>query len=98
MKKKQRERENGKNKVFVRNLLEWMDGEDLRYYFGIYGTITSAIVIQDATGNSKCFGFVNFENAEAAENCIENHKIDGREWYVEKALAKSELIVLMTPS
>ena len=79
--------------VFVKNLSESLTNEDLRNYFGEYGTITSVLVMRDAEGKSKCFGFVNFENAEDAANCVHNlngRKIDGKEWYVDKARNKSE--------
>lgn len=97
MRKEQRERENGNTKfidVFVKNLSESMNDEDLRYYFSVYGPITSAKVINDAAGNSKCFGFVNFQNRDDAASCVENlngKTIDGKEWYVGRALKKSEL-------
>ncbi|MFS8026365.1 putative RNA recognition motif domain, nucleotide-binding alpha-beta plait domain superfamily [Helianthus anomalus] len=41
------------------------------YIFGEYGTITSAVVMRDADGKLKCFGFVNFENADGASNAFE---------------------------
>uniref|UniRef100_A0A6N2KSU2 RRM domain-containing protein n=1 Tax=Salix viminalis TaxID=40686 RepID=A0A6N2KSU2_SALVM len=42
--------------------------------------ITSAVVMRDADGKSKFFGFVNFENAEDAVEAIETlnyKKLDG---------------------
>lgn len=86
------ENDNFRN-VFVKNLSESLTDEDLRNYFGVYGTITSVIVMRDAEGKSKGFGFVNFENAEDAANCVQNlngKKIGGKECYVEKARNKSE--------
>ncbi|CAH1446899.1 unnamed protein product [Lactuca virosa] len=47
----------------------------------------------DAEGNSKCFGFVNFENAEDAGKAVEGlngQKFDNKEWYVGKAQKKYE--------
>lgn len=96
MRKQEREQANGKakfNNVFVKNLSESVNEEDLRIYFGEYGKITSVVVMRDAEGKSKCFGFVNFENADDAANCVESlngKKIDGKEWYVGKAQKKSE--------
>eukprot|EP01018_Ginkgo_biloba_P024654 Gb_07130 [translate_table: standard] len=46
--------------------------EDLENKFGEYGTITNAIVMRDAEGKSKCFGFVNFENPEDATRVVES--------------------------
>ena len=80
LKNKELEQEN-ENNVFVKNFSETMNDENLRYHFSVYGTITSAKVIGDAAGNSKCFGFVNFENEDDATNCFRNlngKKIDGK--------------------
>ncbi|KAJ0792326.1 putative RNA recognition motif domain, nucleotide-binding alpha-beta plait domain superfamily [Helianthus annuus] len=59
------------NNVYVKNLSESTTNEDLKKIFGEYGTITSAVVMRDADGKSKCFGFVNFENPDDAANAVE---------------------------
>ncbi|KAL8223837.1 hypothetical protein R6Q57_019312 [Mikania cordata] len=79
--------------VFVKNLSESTTDEDLNKAFSEYGTITSAVVMRDADGNSKCFGFVNFENADDAARAVEGlngQKFDEKEWYVGKAQKKNE--------
>ncbi|KAF3446628.1 hypothetical protein FNV43_RR11808 [Rhamnella rubrinervis] len=81
------------NNVYVKNLSESTTDEDLKKIFGEYGTITSAVVMRDGDGKSKCFGFVNFENADDAANAVEllNGKtFDEKEWYVGKAQKKYE--------
>ncbi|PSR99791.1 Polyadenylate-binding protein like [Actinidia chinensis var. chinensis] len=81
------------NNVYVKNLSESTTEEDLKKIFGEYGTITSAVVMRDSDGKSKCFGFVNFENAAAAAKAVEalNGKIvDDKDWYVGKAQKKYE--------
>ncbi|KAI3522170.1 hypothetical protein L1887_11652 [Cichorium endivia] len=81
------------NNVYVKNLPESTTDEDLKKTFGEYGTITSAVVMRDGDGKSKCFGFVNFENADDAANAVEGlngKKFDEKEWYVGKAQKKSE--------
>ncbi|XP_010263472.1 PREDICTED: polyadenylate-binding protein 2-like [Nelumbo nucifera] len=81
------------NNVFVKNLSEATTDEDLKKIFGEYGTITSAVVMRDGDGKSKCFGFVNFENSDDAANAVEalnGKKFDEKEWYVGKAQKKSE--------
>lgn len=81
------------NNVYVKNLSDSTTDEDLRNTFGVYGTITSAVVMRDGDGKSKCFGFVNFENADAAAIAVEalnGKKFDEKEWYVGKAQRKSE--------
>ncbi|CAK9140800.1 unnamed protein product [Ilex paraguariensis] len=79
--------------VYVKNLSELTTEEDLSKIFSEFGKITSVAVMRDGNGISKCFGFVNFENAEDAIRSVEalNGKIiDNKEWYVGKAQKKSE--------
>ncbi|KAF3947697.1 hypothetical protein ACB098_01G024600 [Castanea mollissima] len=81
------------NNVFVKNLSEVTTDEDLKNIFGEFGAITSAVVMRDADGRSKCFGFVNFESADDAAKAVEalnGKKHDDKEWYVGKAQKKSE--------
>lgn len=81
------------NNVFVKNLSEVTTDEDLKNIFGEFGAITSAVVMRDADGRSKCFGFVNFESADDAAKAVEalnGRKHDDKEWYVGKAQKKSE--------
>lgn len=81
------------NNVYVKNLSEVTTDEDLKKTFGEYGAITSAVVMRDADGKSKCFGFVNFENADDAAEAVDalnGKKFDDKEWYVGKAQKKSE--------
>ncbi|CAH1420342.1 polyadenylate-binding protein 2 [Lactuca sativa] len=79
--------------VYVKNLSESTTDDDLNKTFSEFGTVTSAVVMRDAEGNSKCFGFVNFENAEDAGKAVEGlngQKFDNKEWYVGKAQKKYE--------
>ncbi|XP_075673734.1 polyadenylate-binding protein 2-like [Castanea sativa] len=81
------------NNVFVKNLSEVTTEEDLNRIFGEFGTLTSFVVMRDADGKSKCFGFINFENADDAARAVESlngRKVDDKEWYVGKAQKKSE--------
>ncbi|KAL0392081.1 UNVERIFIED_CONTAM: Polyadenylate-binding protein 8 [Sesamum radiatum] len=81
------------NNVYVKNLAESTTDDDLKKIFGEYGAITSSVVMRDADGKSKCFGFVNFENADDAAKAVEalnGKKVDDKEWYVGKAQKKSE--------
>jgi len=81
------------NNVFVKNLAESTTDDELKVIFGEFGTITSAVVMRDGDGKSKCFGFVNFENADDAARAVEalnGKKLDDKEWYVGKAQKKSE--------
>jgi polyadenylate-binding protein len=82
--------------VFVMNLSESTTEEDLRKICGEFGTITSVVVMRDEYGKPKCFGFINFENAEDAaksaksDEALSGQKFDGKEWYVGKAQKKTE--------
>jgi len=81
------------NNVFVKNLADSTSDDELKTIFGEFGTITSAVVMRDGDGKSKCFGFVNFENADDAARAVEalnGKKFEDKEWYVGKAQKKSE--------
>ncbi|KAK9286664.1 hypothetical protein L1049_015064 [Liquidambar formosana] len=81
------------NNVFVKNISESTTEEDLKRTFGEFGAITSVVVMRDGDGKSRCFGFVNFENADDAARSVEalnGQKFDDKEWYVGKAQKKSE--------
>ncbi|KAH7429964.1 hypothetical protein KP509_09G075600 [Ceratopteris richardii] len=81
------------NNVFVKNLSEITTDEDLRKIFGVHGTISSAVIMRDADGKSKCFGFVNFDRPEDAAKAVEalnGTTFNDKEWYVGRAQRKSE--------
>ncbi|CAH8337121.1 unnamed protein product [Eruca vesicaria subsp. sativa] len=96
LKKEERESAADKMKftnVYVKNLAETTTDDELKTTFGQYGGISSAVVMRDGDGRSRCFGFVNFENAEDAARAVEalnGKKFDDKEWYVGKAQKKSE--------
>ncbi|XVF29887.1 hypothetical protein REPUB_Repub16aG0009200 [Reevesia pubescens] len=79
--------------VFVKNLSETTSDEDLKKVFGTYGTITSAVVMKDQNGKSRCFAFVNFQSTDAAAAAVENlngGKYDEKVWFVGRAQRKAE--------
>ncbi|KAJ9675384.1 hypothetical protein PVL29_024356 [Vitis rotundifolia] len=80
--------------VYVKNLSETTTDDDLKKIFGKYGSITSAVVMRDASGMSKCFGFVNFQSSDSAAAAVEHLNgatfNDDKVWYVGKAQRKSE--------
>ncbi|KAL2613618.1 hypothetical protein R1flu_025310 [Riccia fluitans] len=81
------------NNVYVKNIAESTTDDDLKKIFGVYGSISSAVVMRDGEGKSKCFGFVNFEHADDAAKAVEGlngKKIEEKEWYVGRAQKKSE--------
>ncbi|KAH8956751.1 hypothetical protein BDL97_07G058800 [Sphagnum fallax] len=81
------------NNVYVKNLAESTGEDELRKAFEAYGPISSVVVMRDAEGRSKCFGFVNFEHAEDASKAVEGlngKKFEDKEWFVGRAQKKSE--------
>lgn len=62
--------------IFVKNLHESIDNKQLYDTFSLFGNILSCKVVCDpATGDSKGYGYVHYETAEAANAAIE--KLDG---------------------
>ena len=59
-------------KIYVGNLPWSTTDDDLSSLFGPHGTVLSAAVITDkSTGRSRGFGFVEMEDAAAADAAIE---------------------------
>ncbi|MCO5547128.1 hypothetical protein L7F22_000570 [Adiantum nelumboides] len=96
IRRQERERDNGMSRfsnIYVKNLSDTTTDEDLKNTFGVHGTISSAVVMRDADGKSKCFGFVNFDRAEDAAKAVEalnGATFNEKEWYVGRAQKKSE--------
>lgn len=97
--RKEREKALGeKNKlytnVYVKNFGDELNDETLRDMFEKFGKITSHKVMSKDDGKSRGFGFVAFENAEAAEKAVKalNGKElnDGKVLYVGRAQKKVE--------
>ena len=70
------------NKIFVGGLSWGTTNEQLGEAFEQYGDISEAVVITDReTGRSRGFGFVTFEDSQAAQEAIDNMDgttLDGR--------------------
>ena len=79
-------------KLFVGSLSWDTNDEGLRNAFGTHGQISEAIVISDRdTGRSRGFGFVTFEDDEAADKAVaalNGTELDGRTIKVDVAQAK----------
>ena len=52
--------------VYVNNFGDDFTSDNLRQEFEKFGIVTSAVVMEDETGKSKGFGFVSFDDHEAA--------------------------------
>lgn len=97
--RKEREKELGEKaklftNVYVKNFGEDMTDDKLKEMFEKYGTITSHKVMSKDDGKSRGFGFVAFEDPDAAERAVEelNGKeiAEGKFMYVGRAQKKAE--------
>ncbi|XP_011708061.1 PREDICTED: polyadenylate-binding protein 4-like isoform X2 [Wasmannia auropunctata] len=97
--RKEREKELGEKaklftNVYVKNFGEDMTEDKLRDMFEKYGTITSHKVMSKDDGKSRGFGFVAFEDPDAAEQAV--IELNGKEisegkcMYVGRAQKKAE--------
>ncbi len=79
-------------KLFVGSLSWDTNDEGLRNAFSPHGEVTEAVVISDRdTGRSRGFGFVTFEDDEAADKAVaalNGTELDGRTIRVDIAQAK----------
>ncbi|KAL7154579.1 hypothetical protein ABFS83_03G011000 [Erythranthe nasuta] len=96
IRRQERDRAKGSPKytnVYVKNLSGNITDEDLKKMFEKFGPITSAVVMKDGSGKSRCFGFVNFEGFDSAAAAVENlngFTIEDKVLYVGKAEKKAE--------
>ena len=66
------------NKLFVGSLPFASTDEDLKSFFEVAGTVTSARIVTDReTSRSRGFGFVEMSSPEEAQKAIE--ELDGKE-------------------
>jgi len=79
--------------IFVKNLPEGYSEEKLKELFTPFGTISSAAIAGEEAGQSKGFGFVNFETAEAAQAAVEavnTQEVEGKTLFVGRAQKRQE--------
>nr|QOW64979.1 hypothetical protein [Lymnaea stagnalis] len=81
------------NNVYIKNFGEELDDEKLREMFEVYGKIISAKVMYDGSGKSRGFGFVSFEEPDAAERAVttlNGNEMGGKMLYCGRAQKKAE--------
>jgi len=79
--------------VYVKNFNEAMTDDELTKMFSQYGKITSIKLMKTDEDKNKGFGFVSFEDAEAAEAAVDdlnNKEVNGKTIYVGRAQKKAE--------
>lgn len=78
-------RKSGVGNVFVKNLQPSIDNKMLYDTFSLFGNILSCKVAQDGKGESKGYGYVHYETAEAAMEAIaktNGNEIEGKQVFV----------------
>lgn len=79
--------------VYVKNFGDDLDDEKIYEIFSQFGKITSHRVMTNEDGKSKGFGFVAFEDPEAAEKAVGEYngkEINGKVIYVGRAQKRGE--------
>ncbi|PSS07383.1 Polyadenylate-binding protein like [Actinidia chinensis var. chinensis] len=79
--------------LYVKNLGEDVTEDTLREKFSEFGKVCNVLIMKDAEGKSRGFGFVNFESHEEAKTAVEalNGAVIGSEkLFVGKAQKKAE--------
>lgn len=93
---KRQERSTGDNKytnVYVKNLADDVDDDGLRKLAEEFGEVQSAVIMRDGSGKSKCFGFINYSEPEAAGKAVEEltgREVAGKSLYAGRAQKKAE--------
>ncbi|XP_077215139.1 polyadenylate-binding protein 2-like [Tasmannia lanceolata] len=68
-------RKSGAANIFIKNLDRAIDNKALHDTFSVFGNILSCKIATDPSGQSKGYGFVQFDLEEAAQNAID--KLNG---------------------
>merc|ERR1719339_539902 len=79
--------------VYVKNFGDDLDDDKMLELFSQYGKITSHRVMVNEEGKSKGFGFVAFEEPEAAEKAVDDmngKELTGKQMYVGRAQKRGE--------
>ncbi|KAG6374440.1 polyadenylate binding protein [Boletus reticuloceps] len=79
--------------LYVKNLDTSVTQEEFEEMFNRFGNVTSAMIQVDEAGNSKGFGFVNFETHDEAQFAVDglhDTECNGKKIFVSRAQKKAE--------
>lgn len=79
--------------LYIKNLDTSVTQEEFEEMFNRFGRVTSAVVQFDEAGNSKGFGFVNFETHDEAQLAVDglhDTEVRGKKLFVSRAQKKAE--------
>ncbi|KAH7889348.1 hypothetical protein F5I97DRAFT_1964641 [Phlebopus sp. FC_14] len=79
--------------LYVKNVDLAVTQEEFQELFQKHGNVTSAVIQVDESGNSKGFGFVNYETHEEAQAAVDNlndFEVNGKKLFVSRAQKKAE--------
>lgn len=86
-------RKSGTANIFIKNLDKALDNKSLHDTFSAFGTILSCKVATDSSGQSKGYGFVQYDNEDSAQIAIEklnNMCINDKQVFVGPFLRRQE--------
>merc|ERR1719287_367387 len=82
------------NKIFVGGLPQGIEDETFREYFEKFGATTDVVGMKDsATGNTRGFGFVTYEDTASVDTVMDmykDHQINGKWVEVKRATPKGD--------
>ncbi|XP_038187248.1 polyadenylate-binding protein 1-like [Arvicola amphibius] len=83
----------GFTNIYVKNLHVDIDEQGLQDLFSQFGKMQSVKVMRDSNGQSRGFGFVNFEKHEEAQKAVDHMNgkdVSGQQLYVGRAQKRAE--------
>jgi RNA-binding protein Musashi len=69
-----------RSKIFVGGL-HWLTAEEsFRTHFERFGQVTECVLMRDASGKSRCFGFVSYADPAVIDAVVRQiHVLDGKQ-------------------